>query len=389
MAIFCAIFFRDKEKRFRACLNDKKARINYLKEALVLLFIPLFVAIVVNFLIKSLLFVMNQEILSLKLEVPYVFIVMTYLYILVLSALGISVNFLFQVGVKSRFSAAVLPMFMFEGLILVAGVSNIFTSREIPIVFTTSNLISDLIFKYVNMFTENYRIELLGTDVYSITLLSLLALTTVFLACTCRYVMTYDEKCLNYSLRFTVIRRLIILSLVSLLTMYISIAIFGSIAMFKDHALTIDQAFMATTVTSIVLIPILTVGIEVLYMKNNNILKSKKNKDGLKNSDKDETTKSLKKLKKVKLRKSNKKAEENFDDFSEIKNESSVMSPLDENLESKGIVKETILANYKQKDNSKIEDMPFVDSKTIEGKKSKLVPDDNLEKENDFFSMDD
>lgn len=119
ISVLCGVFFWNKEKKFKEFLNNKEDRIKYLKDSLILLLAPIVISIIINLILRSVLFAMNREFLSSKFEISYILSIMTYLYVLVLTLLGISVNLLFQIGVKSRFSAAVLPMFIFEGLILV------------------------------------------------------------------------------------------------------------------------------------------------------------------------------------------------------------------------------------------------------------------------------
>ena len=324
IAIVCAVFFRDKEAQFKARINDKESRVMYFKESLILLLTPIFIGIVINFLIRSLLFIMNQEILSLGLEISYFSAINTYLYILALALLGVSMNFLFQVGVKSVFSAAIIPMFMFEGLILIFGVSNLFTSGKIPLLLMTSNFISDLVENYINLFYSDLRIEMLGMEVFSITILACIAITTVFLATTCRYLVIYDEKRLKYKYRFITIRRVVLVEMVTLVVMYSSIAIFGGIAFLNSAVITIEQSFIYTNIATIVLVIPISIGMDILYRKKYKIVNNKKVKRAIK------------------------KITENEDEC-EYEYEQ-VNLEIDDNLSSKGIIKETKTAKHKTKE---------------------------------------
>ena len=322
IAILCAVFFRDKEEQLKARLNDKESRIMYFKESLILLLAPIFIGIIINFLIRSLVFMMNKEVLSLGLKISYFSAINTYLYILALALLGISMNFLFQIGVKSIFSATIIPMFMFEGLILIFGVSNLFTSGKIPILLTTSNFISDLIENYVNLFYSNLRIEMLGMEVFFITILACIAMTTVFLATTCRYLVIYDEKILEYNYRFITIRRVVLVEMVTLVVMYSSIAIFGGIAFLNSKVITIEQAFIYTNIATIVLAIPISVVLDILYRKKYKIVNNKKVKRAIKKITKNEED--------------NESEEINLE--------------IDNNLSSKGIIKETKTAKHKTKE---------------------------------------
>ena len=381
IAIVCAVFFRDKDKQLRARINDKESRVMYFKESLILLLTPIFIGIIINFLIRSLLFIMNQEILSLGLKISYFSAINTYLYILALALLGVSMNFLFQVGVKSVFSAAIIPMFMFEGLILIFGVSNLFTSGKIPLLLMTSNFISDLVENYVNLFYSNLRIEMLGMDVFVITILACIAMTTIFLATTCRYLVIYDEKRLEYKYRFITIRRVVLVEMVTLIVMYSSIVIFGGIAFLNSAVITIEQSFIYTNIATIVLVIPISIKLDILYRKKYKIVNNKKVKRVIKKTI---------------------KSEEEYD-IEEVNLE------IDDNLSSKGIIKETKTAKHKIKEKdlgetrgfreSEVSNIKrevgfsFIENDDVESEKFKLSSEEELDfieidiNKDDFFSM--
>lgn len=350
--IISGIYFKNKNEHLLAFIDEKKERIKYFKESILFIFAPVFIAIIINFLIRSMMYFSFNDVLAVTNGIEYNFAIITYLHMIVLSIFGIAVSLLFQVAIQSTFIATILPIVLFEGVILIFGVSNIFVSQDIPILFGVSNILSELVFKYINMFMSNYRVELLGTQEFIKVILSYLAFASVFTAIACRYIVTYDSKSLTLKYRVAWIRRSMYMVITSIITIYTSIAILGSIALLTGHKLMIDKAYMLTTVISIIIIPIIFIFMEYRYIKNNNIKK-------------------VKKVKKVKKKIENpdeviqgdtveNSIEEggfstNDNSFDEIKT-----PELEKKLVNKGIMKETITTSYKDEKTKEIKEDFFI-----------------------------
>ncbi|MGL4989824.1 MAG: hypothetical protein ACRC57_01485 [Sarcina sp.] len=342
--IISGIYFKNKNEHLLAFIDEKKERIKYFKESILFIFIPVLIAIIINFLIRTMMYFSFKGILAVTNGIEYSFAIVTYFHMIVLSIFAISVSLLFQVAIKSVFIATILPIVLFEGAILIFGVSNIFISQDIPILFGISNILSELIFKYINMFMSNYRVELLETQEFIKVILSYVASASVFTAIACRYIVTYDSKSLALKYRVAWIRRTMYIVITSIITIYLSIGILGSIALLTGHKLMIDKAYMLTTIISILIIPIIFIFIEYRYIKTNNIKKTKK----------------VKKIKE-KIENSNEAIEEqiletNLEDdnnsFDEMK-----IPALEKKLVNKGIMKETITTNYKENNIDKNENL--------------------------------
>ncbi|MGL4740970.1 MAG: hypothetical protein ACRC41_09200 [Sarcina sp.] len=315
-------YFLDKEEQFKLRLESKVERIKYFKETMIMLAVPVVVAIIFNFLIRSGMFIAGQEIFSLELGIEYFSVISTYLYVLGIAFAGIPVSFLFQVGVKSKLIAGMLPVLMAEAVIMVIGVSNVFTTGAFA---SISNKVSVPILYLANMLAYDYRVEILGSKVFGITLLSLIAFGFVCMAITCRLLVSYDLDSLKLTYRFTWLRRLIILGVIPLFTIYLLLTAFCSYSMFVYGSMSLDRAYALTNLLSVILVPLLCVGCELLYMKNNNITNNKKVKKSIKKVNDD-------------LKKTNN---------NEVKNAG---QEIDDFLESKGILKETILVEHEEEE---------------------------------------
>ncbi|MGL5765547.1 MAG: hypothetical protein ACRCX8_07900 [Sarcina sp.] len=320
IGLISIFYFLDKEEQFKVRLESKEDRIKYLKESMIILSIPAIIAIIFNFLIRSGMFIVGQEIFSLELEIEYFSVISTYLYVLAICFAGIPVSFLFQVGVKSRLIAGMLPVIMAEALIMVVGVTNIFTTGAFAAI---SNKVSVPILYLANMFAYNYRVEILGGKVFGITMLSLVAFGFVSLAITCRLLISYDLEDLKLTYRFTWLRRFIILGIIPFFTIYLLLVMFCSYAMFSYDSMSLDRAYELTNLLSVILAPLLCVGAELYYLKSNNIVNNKNVKKSIKKVNED--------LKKAKTKEVN-----------------TLNKEVDEFLESKGILKETVTVEHNE-----------------------------------------
>lgn len=321
-SIVGGIYFMNKNDQLQARLKDKKDRIIYFKESLVFLVVPIIGASIVNFFLKLILFGFNMQTLMGQFEIPFHVIFNVSIYVFIIGLLGVSLSFLFQITTKSVLTAALYPLIMLESFILVFGVSNLFVSDRIPVIKVISDFISGLVLNYLNMFLKGLRVEMLGFFTFFMTILGYLALTGVCLASSSRFLATYKEKTLTHSYRSSFLRRTMLFMFITLVTTYFSLAIFGSYSLLKNNSITLDKAFEYVEIISVIVIPFMTVLIEYLYMKKNNLIVKKE-------VDKKE------KNKKVKLGKNKKNKSKNIE-----------LKENEVSLENKGIMKETIEITY-------------------------------------------
>ena len=344
-SIVGAVYFRNKNDQLKIRLGDKKDRIIYFKETLYFLIMPVMAASILNFFIKAILFGINIKTLAGEFDIPFYKIFNVSIYVFIIGLLGVSISFLFQITMKPILTATLYPLIIFESFILIFGVSNIFVSERIPVINVISNFTSNLVLNYLDMFMSDLRVEMLGVPTFFMTILAYLALTGICLAGSSRFLITYKKKTLTHNYRSTFLRRSIFLVMVSLFTIYISLAIFASYSLLKIGSITLDKSFEYVAIMSIILIPTLTVFIEYLYMKRNNLIIEKKDK--IKNK--------IEKEKKNKVKKEDK-----------IENNIKVN---EDNLKNKGIMKETIEITYKpeikEEKEEEIEDIFFSDEISI------------------------
>ena len=318
----------NKNDQLQARLKDKQDRIIYFKESLVFLVVPIIGASVVNFFLKSILFGFNMQTLVGEFEIPFHVIFNVSIYVFIIGLLGASLSFLFQITTKSVLTATLYPLIMFECFILVFGVSNLFVSDRIPVIKVISDFTSTLVLNYLNMFVNGSRVEMLGFSTFFMTVLGLLALSGVCLAGSSRFLVTYKEKTLTHSYRSSFLRRTILVMVITFVTTYVSVAIFGGYSLLKIGSITLDKAFEYVMIISVIVIPALTVLIEYLYMKKNNLI-VKKEVAVKKQNVKKENKKNLKIGKNIRNKSKNVEVKEN-----------------EVNLENKGIVKETVEITY-------------------------------------------
>ena len=318
----------NKNDQLQARLKDKQDRIIYFKESLVFLVVPIIGASVVNFFLKSILFGFNMQTLVGEFEIPFHVIFNVSIYVFIIGLLGASLSFLFQITTKSVLIATLYPLIIIECFILVFGVSNLFVSDRIPVIKVISDFTSTLVLNYLNMFVNGSRVEMLGFSTFFMTVLGLLALSGVCLAGSSRFLVTYKEKTLTHSYRSSFLRRTILVMVITFVTTYVSVAIFGGYSLLKIGSITLDKAFEYVMIISVIAIPALTVLIEYLYMKKNNLI-VKKEVAVKKQNVKKENKKNTKVGKNIRNKSKNVEVKEN-----------------EVNLENKGIVKETVEITY-------------------------------------------
>ena len=395
----------NKNDQLQARLNDKKDRIIYFKESLVFLVVPIIGASVVNFFLKSILFGFNMQTLAGEFEIPFHVIFNVSIYVFIIGLLGASLSFLFQITIKSVLTATLYPLIMFECFILVFGVSNLFVSDRIPVIKVISDFTSTLVLNYLNMFANGSRVEMLGVSTFFMTVLGLLALSGVCLAGSSRFLVTYKEKTLTHSYRSSFLRRTILVMVITFVTTYVSVAIFGGYSLLKIGSITLDKAFEYVAIVSVIAIPVLTVLIEYLYMKKNNLIVKKE--VAVTKQDVKTEKKSLKVEKNIKSKSKSKNKNRNRN-----KNKSKNNVELKENevsLENKGIMKETVEITYAsefEEELSNIEESNKIEAEleyAICDKEAELDENDikdaffdedidiskSIEEENEFFAKED
>lgn len=338
--IIGAFYFKNKNDQLQIRVENKKDRVDYFKESLILLLVPVLFAGLIGFFVKAGLFGMNIDVLAGDLKIPFYVVFNTSIYIFIVTVFGVSLSFLFQITMKPILTATLYPLFIFESFILIFGVSNLFASDKIPGMMEFSNFTSGLVLKYLNMFMSGLRVEMLGTQIFFTTILAFLAGTVVCLAASSRFLVTYKEKTLTHSYRSAFLRRGIFLVLVTLFTMYFSIVGFGGYSMLVMHSIPLDKAFEYTGIASIIIVPVLTIVIEYFYMRRNNLIGKKMKKE------------KVAKKKKSKQKQGNVEITKNIENNAQnLEVKINIDVKVNEaDLESKGIVKETVKTSYTPKD---------------------------------------
>lgn len=341
IAILCLIFFKDKEYTLEDIVDDSKAKVKFFKDSVILLMLPITIGIIINFFISSILFVLNQEIISLEYKISYFSTLICYVYVFILALVGVGAHFMFQICVKSKYIAAVTPILVFESIIMIFGVTCIFVSGRVPVLTQISEVTSDFLVKYPNMFYLKQRVETLAGSEMFMTMLAIFAVALIFFAGTSRSLLLLNKNRLEKNFRFEMIRKVLLLDLIACSTIYLMLVGFILAALFSDDAFKYMDAIDIASIGSVVLIPVIYIGFEVIYKKRNKYELEYNQDDEVEN---------------IKRRSKNKLKPKISQDIDDIKNydmpiEREVKIKVNKsNFKSKGIIKETVKTKVKEID---------------------------------------
>lgn len=281
---------------------------------------PIVFAIILNLIFKSIIVVTLKDTLS-ALKITYLDSIMSYIYILAAVLISVGLHYIFQIAIKSQIWATILPAIIVESLIMIFGVASLFVSESVWILKVISDLVSEFIFEYVNLFVTKSRVELMDSKSQMILLAIMTVVATMMILWAKSLTYEIDKDNLKYNYRFTSIRRIVLFLVVCTSIIFSVSGILILISVFNSNVLAFETALISSNVICAFSIPIVFVLVERRYLKNNNLISKAKKKEN----------------KKLKGSKSKKKKDRD------------VNVKVNENdLDSKGIIKETVKVKYKE-----------------------------------------
>lgn len=175
----CAYIFRDKEFKFKDIIDRKESRTKYFKNILIELYLPLFIGIVMNFIIKIILFYsfkgkINESVSPLVIGTSFVYLSIISLFIGALFLLG-------AIALKNPMKSILFPILIIDMLIVTFSIGSFIIGETIPVIKNVINLIFYPMIKLIDGFFFNFKFELMFFENQLVILLLLAVMAALAL----------------------------------------------------------------------------------------------------------------------------------------------------------------------------------------------------------------
>lgn len=261
----CAYIFRDKEIRFKDIIDKKESRTKYFKNILIELYLPLFIGIMMNFIIKIILFYsfkgkINEGISPLVIGTSFVYLTIISLFIGSLFLLG-------AIALKNPIRSILFPMLIIDILILLFSIGPFIIGETIPFIKNVINLIFYPILKLIDGFFFNFKFELMFFENQLVILLLLTVMASLALLLAYRGIVYISESDYKSEFRCGNIRKFIFLVIIAIGILGALLLVSGVVSLLLN-SIKLMEALLIGEILSLLLIPIAYKKINKIYLNN-------------------------------------------------------------------------------------------------------------------------
>lgn len=261
----CAYIFRDKEIKFKDIIDRKENRTKYFKNILIELYLPLFIGIVMNFIVKIILFYsfkgkINESVSPLVIGTSFVYLSIISLFIGALFLLG-------AIALKNPMKSILFPILIIDILILLFSIGSFIIGETVPFIKNIINLILYPILKLIDGFFFYFKFELMFFENQLVILLLLAVMSALPLLFAYKGIVYISESDYKSEFRCRNVRKFLFLSIVAIGVLGALLLASGVISLLLNSIKLMD-ALLIGEVLSLLLIPIIYIKINKIYMNN-------------------------------------------------------------------------------------------------------------------------
>lgn len=261
----CIYIFRDKEIRLKDIISKKKGRTKYFKNILIELYLPLFIGLMMNFIIKVILFYslkgkISGDVSPLIIGTSFVYLSVICLFIGALFLLGF-------IALKNPMQSILFPILIIDILIIIFSIGSFIIGETIPVIKNIINLIFYPMLKLIDGFFFNFKFELMFFENQLVVLLLLIVMSALALLLAYKGIVYISENDYKSEFRCENIRKFLFLSLITIGIVGALLLVSGVVSLLLNR-IKLMEAFLIDEVISLILIPIAYTKINKIYINN-------------------------------------------------------------------------------------------------------------------------
>lgn len=261
----CIYIFRDKEIRLKDIISKKKGRTKYFKNILIELYLPLFIGLMMNFIIKVILFYslkgkISGDVSPLIIGTSFVYLSVICLFIGALFLLGF-------IALKNPMQSILFPILIIDILIIIFSIGSFIIGETIPVIKNIINLIFYPMLKLIDGFFFNFKFELMFFENQLVVLLLLIVMSALALLLAYKGIVYISENDYKSEFRCENIRKFLFLSLITIGIVGALLLVSGVVSLLLNR-IKLMEAFLIGEVISLILIPIAYTKINKIYINN-------------------------------------------------------------------------------------------------------------------------
>lgn len=261
----CVYIFRDKEIRLKDIISKKKGRTKYFKNILIELYLPLFIGLMMNFIVKVILFYslkgkINGDVSPLIIGTSFVYLSVICLFIGALFLLGF-------IALKNPMQSILFPILIIDILIIIFSIGSFIIGETIPFIKNIINLIFYPMLKLIDGFFFNFKFELMFFENQLVVLLLLIVMSALALLLAYKGIVYISENDYKSEFRCENIRRFLFLSLITIGIVGALLLVSGVVSLLLNR-IKLMEAFLIGEVISLILIPIAYIKTNKIYINN-------------------------------------------------------------------------------------------------------------------------
>lgn len=261
----CVYIFRDKEIRLKDIISKKKGRTKYFKNILIELYLPLFIGLMMNFIIKVILFYslkgkISGDVSPLIIGTSFVYLSVICLFIGALFLLGF-------IALKNPMQSILFPILIIDILIIIFSIGSFIIGETIPVIKNIINLIFYPMLKLIDGFFFNFKFELMFFENQLVVLLLLIVMSALALLLAYKGIVYISENDYKSEFRCENIRKFLFLSLITIGIAGALLLVSGVVSLLLNR-IKLMEAFLIGEVISLILIPIAYIKINKIYINN-------------------------------------------------------------------------------------------------------------------------
>lgn len=264
IALVVGIMFRDKEFVLKGIVDKEVKRRNILITKIALCLAPLLISIVVNLVVKLItyLVIKNSVIDVIGITIGSFFLFA--FYTLSLTLLILSIVFMLNIAVKQAWIATLIPLFIYNGVILIFGIAPFFISNKFAGIAKTIEPISNYLLNSLQLVFLNSALPVneLGRQYIVILILFAIALL-VFYIC---YIMLdlLNKNNIKKIYVFSPIRHIYYLTLAAIIGVY-TVCGLGYIYLISETTYDYNQGLFYINLMSFATVVVLYAALNLIY----------------------------------------------------------------------------------------------------------------------------
>lgn len=255
-------FFKEKKFDINKLVKNKNRTKNF-KEIIMWVYGPMLVGLILNFLIKIMMFYsVKSKIIG---EVSIKVVLITFIYLTIISLFIGALNILGRIAFKNTIAILCFPIFIVDTIIIIFSISTFLISEAIPVIKEIIEVIFYPILKLIDGFYFNYKFELMFFQNQLALILLLTVMTAVTLLLAYKIILSLSSESENLEFRSELVRKFTFITTIGTIV-YLLFFLGGAMVALSNKNIELKTSLVTVSVISFILIPLIYIKVNELYL---------------------------------------------------------------------------------------------------------------------------